>query len=250
MRIRELFRPEDLNQAYERLVSTKGAVVMAGGMFLRLQKRHFPLMIDLTGLGLEGIQILGNGQEIEIGAMTCLRDIEKNDRLPAVLREAMLQIGGVSLRNMATIGGSVMGKYPFSDVITALLALDASLHFHKAGRVKLAVFMEMDRMEHDILTKIVFERPKASAYKTYKNVYVDFALLNVGVALKADHKYSVSIGARPGHAKQAFATSLDDPEAVLDSFEFDDNIRASGDYRRALAKAFLEDLREEEALWK
>lgn len=248
MRIGTYYEPKDLSDAYENLVNTKGAVIMAGGMFLRLQKRHFPMMIDLSMLGLEGVT--EKEGRIEIGAMTCLRDIEKSEKVPAALIEAMRQVGGVSLRNMATIGGSVMGKYPFSDVITPLLALDATLHFYKEGEMRLATFLEGNHPKQDILTNVTFNKPVSSAFKTFKKVYVDFSLLNVVVAKLEEGAYKISIGARPGHAKHIDVQSLKDVKHIISAFEFGDNIRASGAYRNALAQAFLEDLREEEPLWK
>ena len=244
MRIRAYLKPEDLHQAYERLVSTKGATVMAGGMFLRLQKRMFPLMIDLSDMGLEGI--VEKDDRFEIGAMTPLRTIENDMRLPDALRVAMRQIAGISLRNMATVGGSVMGKYPFSDVITPLLALDAKLHFHTHGEMTLVAFMEAERVKQDILTKITIQKPESSAFKTFKTVYVDFSLLNLAVVKKADQMFTVAIGARPGHAKQVMVEGLEEIDAILEAFEFGSNIRASGEYRRAIATAFLEDIREED----
>jgi len=65
---------------------------------------------------------------IHIGAATKLRTIERSkmikEKLP-VLHEAVISIGSVQIRNMATIGGNLCNASPSADSATALLALDA-----------------------------------------------------------------------------------------------------------------------------
>lgn len=246
MRIRDYIKPGDLSHAYERLVGTKGAVVMGGGIFLRLQKRTVPLMIDLSDLGLDGVNITGD--VVEIGAMTTLRQIENHIGLPEALTGAMRQIAGVSVRNMATMGGSVMGRYPFSDVIPVLLAFDTTLHFHSSGDMALIDYLDNGLTCCDILTHMTFKMPEKSAYKAYKSIYTDFALVNVSVAKKDG--YCVSIGARPGHSKCVRVDSPVDVLGSVEQFEFGDDHRASAEYRKALAIALLEDIWEGGESWK
>ena len=45
---------------------------------------------------------------------------------------------GVKLRNTATVGGSIYGRFGFSDVLSAFLALDSYVELTGAGRVPLA----------------------------------------------------------------------------------------------------------------
>jgi CO/xanthine dehydrogenase FAD-binding subunit len=246
MRIRDYIKPGDLSHAYERLVGTKGAVVMGGGIFLRLQNRTVPLMIDLADLGLDGVNITGD--RVEIGAMTTLRQIEKHIGLPEALTGAMKQIAGISVRNMATIGGSVMGRYPFSDVIPVLLSFDTTLHFHSSGDMALLEYLENGLPCCDILTHLTFRMPEKSAYKAYKTIYTDFALVNVSVAKKDG--YCVSIGARPGHSKCVRVDGAEEVLGLVERFEFGTDHRASAEYRKALAQALLEDIWEGGESWK
>lgn len=240
MRIRTYIKPNDLNDAYERLIGTKGAVVMGGGMFLRLQKRMLPLAIDLSDLGLSSVKQEPN--LVRIGAMTTLRSIETNKDLPTVLQDAVKHIAGVSVRNMATIGGSVMGRYPFSDVITALLALDSTLNFHYKGEVKLVDFLDQGLETEDILTEVMFQQPELSKYDSFRKTYTDFPLVGVGLVKNGD--YSMAVGARPGRAKRIISSEIEGLYEALSQMEFGNDCRASGIYRKELAKAVLEDILE------
>lgn len=43
------------------------------------------------------------------------------------MKESLRHIVGVQFRNLATVGGSLWGRFGFSDVLTLLLALDAQV---------------------------------------------------------------------------------------------------------------------------
>jgi CO/xanthine dehydrogenase FAD-binding subunit len=246
MKIKEMIYPSDINDAYEQLISRKKATLMGGGMFLRLQHRTIPFVIDLSNLGLNDIEITSTG--FTIGAMVTLRQIETNASIPDGLKACVRQIAGVAMRNMATIGGSVVGRYPFSDVLTALVSLNATLTFHKKGVVPIAQFADNGLDAPDILVSITVPKVKNSLFAAYKPVYTDFSLVNLSIS-KAD-TYTISMGATPKHAKSVTIEVLSDSRAVLDQFDFKTDQRASGQYRRALAKALLEDAFEEAKLWK
>ncbi len=47
-----------------------------------------------------------------------------------VFRDAVKDIVGVQLRNLATIGGSVYSRFSFSDVICSLLCLECDVYKH------------------------------------------------------------------------------------------------------------------------
>lgn len=246
MKIKELSSPQSLEEAYMQLRKQEHAVVLGGGVFLKLQRRTIPYVIDLSHLGLNKIEEDAEGYQF--GAMVTLRQIEINPLLPDALRECVRQIGGVALRNLATVGGSVMGRYPFSDVMTALMAINATLHFHRRGSMPIQQFADEGLESPDILVQISVPKATGSLFAAYKPVYTDFSLVNLAVSKSKE--YTVSIGARPAHAKSIVLATLQNPEGVLDLFTFSDDRRASGAYRRALAKAMLEDALKEAKKWK
>lgn len=239
MNINKLIKPDNITDAYVNYSKHKGAILMAGGVFLKLQKKNIPLAIDLSALGLDYIK--QEGDVTRIGAMTSLRSIENCDDIPVALQLSVRQIGGVGLRNVATLGGSVCGNYPFSDVTTALLALDAQLVFYKAGIVSLQAYLEGAYQEKDILKEIMVPNVSCSNFKSFKMVYTDFSLVNVCVSYKEE--WRISIGSRPGgpvllkQNKISYNSILN----VLETVSFGDDHRASGKYRKALAEVLIND---------
>ena len=234
-------RPKTLKEAYELYMNEADSVLLSGGVFLKLQKRKIPLVIDLEDLSLDYINI--QDQRIEIGAMTSLRDLETHEDLPMIFNLATRQIAGVAMRNLATLGGSVMGRYPFSDVITCLLCMRTALVFYKQGTIKLEDFLAKGLMEKDILIKIVIDVPDKSNFKAYKKVYTDFSLVNVSASTYEDHMYVV-IGARPGLAKKIEFDQDMSIDTIIDKFEFKDDLRSSEKRRKKLARVLLEEVLE------
>ena len=89
-------------------------------LWLKMQRNRVDTAIDLSGLGLD--QIEETGSEYRLGAMVTLRQLELHpglDRLTqGAMAESVRHIVGVQFRNLATVGGSVFGRFGFSDVLT------------------------------------------------------------------------------------------------------------------------------------
>lgn len=231
MKIKELIRPKTVDEAYHLLQSNHKSKLLAGGLFLRLQKSEIPLVIDLSLLDLSYIKDHENGYEI--GAMTSLRTLEKSD-LPQGIIEAVGQISGVGVRNLATIGGSICGRYPFSDINVALQAMKAVLHFHHRGHMAIDDFLNKGLKEKDILLSVIIPKVGKSSTKYFKKVYTDFSVVNISYADNC-----LVIGARPGRG-----IAIEGPIHLDDlmTIPFASDYRASGEYRQALARALVEDL--------
>ena len=75
--------------------------------------------------------------EFRIGAMASLRALELHEGLAAytngAMRESVRHIVGVQLRNLATVGGSLYSRFGFSDVLSAVMAMDCSVELYKGG---------------------------------------------------------------------------------------------------------------------
>jgi CO/xanthine dehydrogenase FAD-binding subunit len=248
MKIKEYSLPININDAYEQLISQRNAVILGGGMFLRLQNRTLTQVIDLSHLGLDAIETVPGG--IKLGAMVTLRQIETCEELPVALRACTRQIAGLAVRNMATIGGSVMGRYPFSDVLTALAALKATLHFHRIPEMAIADFLDAGLKEPDVLTHITVPMVDVSLFLAYKPVYTDFSLVNLALVKDKTKALTLSMGATPNRAVAIPIGNVEAVDAILNAFEFGTDHRAGSDYRRALAKALLEDALKEVETWK
>ena len=177
-------RPESLDEAYA-LCQKKNNVVLGGMLWLKMQHRNAGTVIDLCDLGLDTIE--EDETAYRIGAMVSLRALEQHAGLAALtggaMAHAVRHIVGVQFRNCATLGGSLWGRFGFSDVLTLLLALDARVHLHHAGEMPLADFAALPRTTRDILTHVTI--PKAQGrvvYLSQRNISTDFPVLTCALA--------------------------------------------------------------------
>lgn len=252
MKIKEYFRPTSISEAYELLCS-EGAAIIGGGAFLNLGDKEISKAIDIGALGLDYIK--EDTARIELGAAATLRDIEISPiiqkNFDGVLAKTAASIIGIQLRNIATIGGTVFGKYGFSDMLTSLLALDARVELFKNGSMSLEAFLSSD-IQKDIVLNITIEKKVAkAAYEGIRKVSTDFSILNAAAAV-VEGKLRLCIGGRPGRSKLAkgameFINTIDSTEgasgvaAILAAEEltFGTDVRASEEYRKELCKALV-----------
>jgi CO/xanthine dehydrogenase FAD-binding subunit len=248
-----------LADAYDILTSVPGSVVLGGCGYLRLGRRRIGTAIDLSQLPLDGIA--ETDSTVEIGAMTTLRTIETHPLTGSlwggVLPSALESIVGVQLRGCVTLGGTVAGRYPFSDPITALVALDGTVQLYHQGPAALTEYLAA-KPEPDIVEKILLPRDgRLAAFASVRRSATDFAVLNVAVARCADG-FRLVVGSRPGRAMRAVLaeaylnqhgldgrTATEAGRMVAEELAFGDNSRASGAYRRAVCPVLIERALEE-----
>lgn len=247
-RAKEYVKAESLKEAYE-LNQKKSSVIVGGMMWLKMASVYKMTVIDLSALGLDNIE--EDEQEFRIGCMCSLRQLELhqglNEYFNGVFRECTRNIVGTQFRNGATVGGSVFGRYGFSDILTCLMMLDTYVELYQGGTVPLTEFAAM-KWDRDILVRIVIKKDgRKSAYISQRNSKTDFPVIACGVA-KKDDTYYVSVGARPHRAKLAVVTAdmaADLQQTALQAagqMEFQSNMRASGEYRRHLAEVYIRRL--------
>ncbi len=149
-----------------------------------------------------------------IGCMTTLRELETDKRLNeythGAVRESVRHIVGVQFRNCATVGGSIWGRYGFSDVLTMFLAMDTWVELHDAGKIPLTEFVDRKK-DNDILVNIIVtKQPLRVCYMSQRNTKTDFPVLTCCVSLIGNEARTV-IGARP-----ARAMVVEDQEDILE----------------------------------
>ena len=175
--------------------------------------------------------------ELHTGLNTCFEGL---------IRRSVEDIVGVQFRNSATIGGSLFGRFGFSDVLTAFLVLDTYVELYKGGVCPLAEFASRKR-DNDILVRVIVKKTKGHyAYQSYRNTKTDFPVLAVAMA-QAEDGVKAAVGARPQRAEVRIATDLerDTLKALADSFAYGSNMRASAEYRKHLASVLLKRAAEE-----
>ena len=119
--------------------------------------------------------------------MTSLRELELHKGLDAMtggaVRESLRHIVGVQFRNLATVGGSIFGRFGFSDVLTMFLALDSWVELYHGGLVPMERFAA-EGAENDILVRVIVKKEKRRyAYLSHRNTKTDFPVMACAVAV-------------------------------------------------------------------
>ncbi len=253
--IGKVVKPATIEEAWQE-AQKKNSVVLGGMLWLRLGSRRIQTAIDLSVLGLEYIREDENAYVI--GAYTTLRQLEmdkdlaeltKNDAMPTgAFAKAFSPIVGVQFRNLATVGGSLFGRFGFSDVTTLLTAMDAAVVLYKNGIVPLEEFNKMKRDKDLLLAVHVPKEPVRVAYEAHRNAATDFPVLNVCVALRGE-QLTICVGARPcgtvttkyhvdtakNVVEYAELVAKDQAEKLI----FADNARGSAAYRQHLCRVLV-----------
>ena len=151
----------DRAEAYE-LCQKRSSLVVGGMVWLKMTSVTKRTIVDLSGLGLNKIE--ETGEEFSIGCMCTLRQLETHEGLnryfDGIFKECTRNIVGVQMRNCATVGGSIFGRFGFSDILTCMLALDAYVELYHEGRISLKEFAArpVRRADRDILVRIVIRK--------------------------------------------------------------------------------------------
>lgn len=257
-------RAQSLDEAYE-LYQKKPNFVLGGMLWLKMKNKTLGTAIDLCDLGLD--QIDEDENEFRIGAYATLRQIETHEALNAythgAIAESVRHIVGVQFRNVATVGGSIWGRFGFSDVMTIFRALGAKVQLHKAGIMDLDEFAALPRTTRDVLVSVIVPKnAKGIVYLSQRNQSTDFPVLTCAVANRSG-RYVAVIGASPYMAEpvwdedgildgitgaetagNAVLTENSESNAKIDKFagyvadhiRFGSNIRAGAEYREMICK--------------
>ena len=255
MNIAQYVKAESLAEAWE-LNKKKAAVVLGGGCWLRLSpKRPISAAIDLSGLGMD--QLEESGTEFRIGCMVTLRELERSAALAVhtqgAMKEALRHIVGTQFRNMATIGGSLCGRFGFSDVLTLFLVLDAEVELYPSGRMPLADFAKTGAGQ-EILTHVILpKQSRRTAYASLRLSAMDFPVIACAVS-RSEDGIRCAIGARPRRAELAAADSsllsgtwtaeklAAYAESAAASLDYGTNLRGTAAYRREMAEVLCRRL--------
>lgn len=269
---KEYRKAATLEEAWQ--LNQKRSNLLIGGMlWVKMGTRSVGTVIDLSELGLD--QIEETPEEFRIGCMTTLRQLEEHEGLNAytngAIRESVRHIVGVQFRNSATVGGSIFGRFGFSDVLTMMLAMDSYVELYKGGILPMSEFVDLKR-DRDILVRVIIKKKEGRfAYQSMRNAKTDFPVLAVAAA-HMDGKLYLSIGARPmravrleidaqspiqGEATKASGQDIEDAAMGADSVRISpedakrigeytaanvtvgSNLRGSAAYRRELIKTLV-----------
>jgi carbon-monoxide dehydrogenase medium subunit len=269
----EYFTPKSINEALQLLDKhSDDCKILSGGHslipVLKLRLASPAVILDIGRIK-ELKQIKIEKDLIRIGANTTHAQIAGSAELMQncpLLVETAAQIGDQQVRNRGTIGGSLTHADPAADWPAAILALHGEIvaRSSKGERVINASDFFVDIMTsavgpQEIVTEVRIPKPaqpKAAVYLKVPQSASGFAVIGVAAQLKLkDGKCEdVSIGVT-GLAPKAFrAKSVEDAlrgktldeatisaataKADADAIDALEDIHASGDYRRHLARVY------------
>ena len=200
-------------------LAQEGAVVLAGGTdlingiktnLIRPRSLVYPLRIpELAEVGWSGAASPGRGgnggapaADLKVGAAVRLSTLEHDPRLAQVhpaLVEAISVIGGVQIRNMATLAGNLCNASPGADTPPVLLVLGAEVEIAGPGsgeagrRLPLGEFFTGPKRtalrQGEMLVAVHIPQPaghSAAAFRRLARVSLDIAKINCAAWLQRD----------------------------------------------------------------
>ena len=149
------YRPENLDEAL-RLLAQPDVLPLAGGTKL-LTDDIDSAVVDLQALGLDRLDWM-NGH-LHIGATATLTEItaalaEKDGGPTDLLQQAIHHAGPNTYRNAATLGGTIASRLPDSELLAALLVLDAQLHLANGEEMSLVDYLATELRPSTLITAV------------------------------------------------------------------------------------------------
>jgi len=158
------YRPTNLEETLN-LLAQPDVYPLAGGTQLLAgdDKTAVTGVVDLQDLGLNQIQV--KNDILHIGAtatLTTVHDFLGTELAAAdltpFLQQAIKKAGANTYRNAATLGGIIASRLPDSELLAALLVLDAqlSLRTPDTAVISLTDYLSADEAPHGLITDILF----------------------------------------------------------------------------------------------
>ena len=246
MKAKSFQRVSSLEEAYKLVKESPRNKVVGGGLWLKKGGAEVDILIELSLLGLNKIE--DKKDYVEVGALVTQREFEQSKLVPEMARKAVKAIMGPGFRNVATIGGSVYGKYGFSDVITGLLGYKVDLVFYPEAVVSLIDYVNKPGFYDGILTHVrIYKEDLKAFFKKVGITALDYPILNVAVT--RGKEYRVVVGSRPLVAARCLKAEayLNEggkdyakaAELALEELKFGDSIATKGEYRKQLALTYV-----------
>jgi CO/xanthine dehydrogenase FAD-binding subunit len=204
MRKFDYYQAKTVSEALGLMQEAKGLwKYVAGGtdLIVRMKQRLVHPLALVSLRGVDAMKFIRTDPDggMTIGAMTLLRDIERNERLKRtypVLWQAVRVLANPQVRNVATIGGNVVNSAPSADCGAPLLVLGAIVVLEgPAGRREVPIdrFFTGPRTncmdQAEILTEIKLPPVSVSsgmAFEKLGRISQDIAVVNAAAHMETD----------------------------------------------------------------
>lgn len=225
----EYHRPTTLDEAL-RLVVAGGGTVLAGGTVVNAGTRPTgSVLVDLQALSLGGVHVQADGT-LAVGAMTRLSELAADTNTPPWLRDLARRELASSLRNLATVGGTIVAGGWESALLAAFVACDAVVTLASAegsDEIRLDhLLADLGRVQRRIITSVRLDASGTASVHSTARTRADTPI----VCCVARTSGAVLRVAMSGVAHTALV--VDDVEQLTPPADF----RGSSEYRRHLAR--------------
>jgi carbon-monoxide dehydrogenase medium subunit len=253
--------PETVEEVVD-LLADRGddAVVLAGGQslvpLLNLRLARPAVVVDLRRLPKEMPIVVEGG--VQIGAMVSVTDLlaaPVSERLGAGVAQALRMIGHPQIRNRGTVVGNIAHADPAAELPAVLAALDGVVTLRSRSGERQVVAADFfdgpfstARQADELLTSVMlpaFDGPSTTIEVARRPG--DFALVGVFVAQRQGEARiaAFGVGDRPmrlrgaEEAVNAGAAPAEIARLVRDALDPQDDVHASGAYRRHVAATLV-----------
>ena len=247
------YRPTNLDEAL-RVLRQPNTVPLAGGTaLLATEEGITSAVVDLQNTGLDRLTWADDGRLLRLGAMARLADLEEflaslaaHGGAAALLRDAAHRAGPNTYRHAATVGGVIASRLPDSELLAALLALDAtvSLRLPAPETITLAAWLADDDRPPGLITECLVYWPSgAGAAERVARTPADQPIVSV-TGWRPDggpiRLAATGVGPRPMHLDAAESAAnegrIDDAAAAAhDTTTHPGDFRGNAAYRAEMA---------------
>ncbi len=225
MRFDDFLIPQTLDEARQALnaLGDRGYAFAGGTAFQYVSDRPGATAVDITRLGLRGIEPAGGG--FRVGATTTLTDLVRYRAEGWVLDRVATRIPTHQVRNISTVGGNISRLFPWSDLPLALLVLEGGVvilgdegeRTHDA--LEFFTAQPLNRFGHgDLVTAVEVPAvvpPLGFGFKKENTTNAAFALMTGAAAITLDGERLAKVRLAANGAL-AVPQRLPDVEAVLE----------------------------------
>lgn len=186
--IKKYFIPETIEEAISLKNEYKeNGKYLAGGTILNMRfnkKKYeaYEAYIDIRNLKLDEIKSNEKGN-LEIGACVTFQKLISNEHVPEQLKKAAMLMENRNIRNVATIGGNIVGGKTIGDLIPTLVVLGAMVKVYGEEKLILVENYILSKDE-SFIEKIIIEEKNIKKYfgvRAHSRTSDDLSLIGAAV---------------------------------------------------------------------
>lgn len=235
-------RPQTHEELDQLMESHEGYFLfLTGGDYNAKGYQEGDVLIDLQDLHMD--QIVDRDELIEVGGLTPLDSLFKDDILWADFREALSIEGGWNVRNGLSLDNFLRVATGRSPLLTCLRALDINVLVQpNIGMIALDDYLNEEYNWRDFfIEKLSLKKPQAVAYEQVARSPKDLPIVCVAAVRDIDGTVVITVG---GHEAILGGlvfepNSMVEVSSVRALFEDTDDEWASATYRQDAAEALL-----------